>query len=250
MLHAPRPLGYHRRVPNKDSEWKVLPSDPIEKLEDNLWRVEGALESGPIRRVMTVVRLDDGRLVIHNGIALPEEGMAELEAWGKPAFLIVPNGYHRMDAARYKARYPEVKVLCPTAARKRVEKLVKVDGDYDDFAQQPDVRLEHLKGTGDGEGVMIVRSPGGVTLVLNDVLFNMPHRSGLSGFMLKHVTASTGGPKISRLAKMFFVKDADALRAHLERLAEIPELTRIIVSHHEVITDDCKRALDQAAATL
>jgi hypothetical protein len=237
-------------VADGNSSWNVLPSGPIERLEENLWRVEGSLPSGPLKRVMTVVRLSDGRLVIHNGISLPEAGMAELEAWRKPSFLVVPNGYHRIDAAAYKSRYPELTVLCPTAARKRVQKVVPVDGDYESFAQQPELRMEHLRGTGDGEGVLIVRSEGGVSLVLNDIVFNMPHSSGVSGVMLRYVTASSGGPRISRVAKMFFIKDAEALRAHLERLAELPNLKRVIVSHHEVIDRDPKRALDQVAAVL
>ncbi len=243
-------LGYHRAVAQAPDTWQVLPSGPIERLEDNLWRVEGELERGPIRRVMTVARMDDGRLVIHNGIALPEPGMAELETFGTPAFLVVPNGYHRLDAARYKARYPDLTVLCPVGSRKRVAKLVAVDGDYDDFAQQPEVRLEHLEGTGDGEGTMIVRSASGATIVLNDIVFNMPHRSGLGGLALRYLTASTGGPKISRIARMFFVKDAAALRGHLQRLAKTPDLKRLIVSHHETLETGAAQALEEVAASL
>ena len=35
--------------------WKVLPHHPIEKLEPNLWRVEGTVPKMPLRRVMTLV---------------------------------------------------------------------------------------------------------------------------------------------------------------------------------------------------
>src|SRR5690606_38404698 len=78
---------------------------PLERLEDNLWRVEGALPNMALRRVMTVVRMADGRLVIHSAIALPDELMAQIEAWGRPSYLLVPNAYHRLDAPAYKARY-------------------------------------------------------------------------------------------------------------------------------------------------
>src|SRR5690606_38404699 len=77
---------------------------PLERLEDNLWRVEGALPNMALRRVMTVVRMADGRLVIHSAIALPDELMAQIEAWGRPSYLLVPNAYHRLDAPAYKAR--------------------------------------------------------------------------------------------------------------------------------------------------
>lgn len=35
---------------------------------------------------MTLIRLEDGRLVIHNGIALEEEEMRRIEEWGQTAF--------------------------------------------------------------------------------------------------------------------------------------------------------------------
>ena len=34
--------------------------------------------------------------------------------------LVVPGGFHRLDAKIYKARYPQVKVLCPAGARQKV----------------------------------------------------------------------------------------------------------------------------------
>ena len=73
---------------------------------------------------MTVVRLADGKLVIHNGIALEPAAMAELEAWGTPAYLIVPSPGHRLDAPAYKKRYPSLRVLTPKNARKKVEEVV------------------------------------------------------------------------------------------------------------------------------
>ena len=80
----------------------------IEKLSETLWRVQGPVPGSPLSRVMTVVRLNDGRLIIHNGIAMNPESMAELETWGQPTFLIVPGAYHRMDALVYSARYPNL----------------------------------------------------------------------------------------------------------------------------------------------
>jgi hypothetical protein len=46
------------------------------------------------------------------------------------------------------------------------------------------------------------------------------------------------------------IKDAAALRAHLLRLAETPGLRRVIVAHHEVITEAPAETLRQVAQTL
>src|SRR5882757_9525585 len=77
-------------------DWRVLPHGPIQSLAENLWRIEGELPHFSLRRVMTVVRLGDGRLVIHSAIALEEPAMQRLEAWGTPAFLLFPHARHRL----------------------------------------------------------------------------------------------------------------------------------------------------------
>ena len=97
---------------------------------------------------------------------------------------------------------------------------------------------------------MLVRSPDGLTLVLNDAVFNMPHVPGFTGWILRNLTRSTGGPRVSRVSKLFMVKDRAAFRAHLLRLADTPALRRVIVSHHQMVVDDPAGALRAAASTL
>jgi hypothetical protein len=230
--------------------WKVLPHQPVEKLEENLWRVQGRLENMPLLRVMTLARMSDGRLVVHNAMALGEAEMKQIEAWGEPSFLIVPNAYHRLDVPAFKRRYPGIKVYCPRGARKKVEEVVAVDGTYDAFPDDEAVRFEHLDGTREGEGAMIVRSGDATTVVFNDAVFNMPHGEGVSGFFFRHVTQSTGGPRVSRLVRLFVVKERAAFAAHLARLADTPGLRRIIVSHHRTIDERPAETLREVAATL
>ena len=116
-------------------DWQVLPHGDLVPLAENLWRVEGELPKMELRRCMTVARTSGGELALHSAIAMDEAHMAELEALGTPTFLIVPNGWHCLDAARYKARYPDLKVICPKQARKLVERKVQsVSGTYEDFA--------------------------------------------------------------------------------------------------------------------
>jgi hypothetical protein len=231
--------------------WRVLPHGRIRSVTENLWTVDGEIEGGPpIRRVMTVARRRDGRVVIYNGIALDEAGMHELEALGEPVGLVVPSGFHRIDAARFAKRYPSMKVYCPRGGRARVQRVVRVDGTIDEIPSDPDVSLEHAGGTGDQEAVMIVRSPGGTTLVLNDLVFNMPHQGGFGGFVLKHVTKSSGGPRVSRIARVFLIKDASGVRRDLERWANLPDLKRVIVSHHEMIDERPADVLTSLAATI
>lgn len=88
----------------------------------------------------------------------------------------------------------------------------------------------------------------GTTLVFNDAIFNLPHQKGVQGFILRYVTQSTGGPRVTRVGR-FLVKDAAAFRAHLGRLADTPGLARVIMSHGRMVTDDPAGMIHATAAT-
>lgn len=233
------------------TEWTVLPHGALEQLSDNLWWVLGSLPGMSLKRNMTVVRLTDGRLILHNAIALDEAGMKQLEQLGTPAFMVVPNGGHRLDAPAFKKRYPALRVLAPKGSRAKVEEVVPVDLEYEDFPADDTVRFETLHGVSEGEGVMIVRSADGITLVLNDAVFNMDRKRDPLGFFFTTILGSAPGPRVSRLAKLLFIKDKRALRDDLERLAETTGLQRVIVAHEKVATGpEAARVLRVAATYL
>jgi hypothetical protein len=233
-------------------EWKVLSHGPIEKLTECLWRVEGALPGMSLRRVMTIAKREDGRLVINSAIALGESEMKEIEAFGTPSFLLVPNPQHRLDAPAYKKRYPGMQVLVPRGARAKIELVVYVDGTFEDFPPDARVELHRLPGVADLEGLMLVRSSDGVTVVLNDAVFNMDPKKDLLGYVITTLLGSAPGPRVSRLAKLAFIKDKPALKAELERLASLPDLSRLIVAHEKVANGKAaaSEALRQAATYL
>jgi hypothetical protein len=236
-------------MPKPFETWTVCPHGAIEKVSENLWRVAGPFPGAPFPRTMIVVRLADGRLVIHNAIALDEGEMKELESWGTPAFLIVPNGGHRMDAKIFKARYPGLRVVAPAGAKKKVEEVVPVDATEVDFGD-PNVSYEIVAGTADREGLLVVRSKAGTTLVFNDALMNMQKLPGFSGFLMGLVGFTGPKPKVSGPARMALVKDKKALRADLEKRATTPDLVRIEVGHGDPIISDPATALRDAAAAL
>lgn len=230
-------------------EWRVRAHGPLLTLADNLLWVQGAVPGMSLKRTMVVVRLSDGQLVIHNGIALAAEQMAELERFGTPAFLIVPNGAHRLDAPAYKQRYPSLRVLTPRGSRKRVEEMVRVDGVYEDFPHSDTLRLETLNGVREAEGALIAKSSDGVSLILNDCMFNMDRKRDPLGFLFTTLMGSAPGPRVSRLAKLVFVEDKKALRADFERYAELPNLVRVIVAHEKIASGGEARAALLRAAT-
>lgn len=227
-------------------EWTVLPHKPIEKLEENLWRVEGRL--GPIQREMVVARLGDGRLVIWNAIALDEPEMKELEAWGTPAFLIVPNGAHRNDAKIWKQRYPSLLVVCPPGAKQKVEQVVPVDKTEIDFGD-PSVRFLAPGCAARRDGVLEVRSKRGVTVVFNDLLSNTPHLPGVGGLMLRTLGFTGPAPKTPLLSRMMLVEDRDGLRKMFGDYAGKSDVVRVLVSHGRAIDGNVADAFKSLSAS-
>ena len=236
----------------RDRDWRIHPHGAIRTLEDNLWTVSGHIPGlpMPLRRTMTVVRLGDGRLVVHSAIALAHTSLAQLESWGEPAFIVVPSGYHRIDAPAYKKRYPKALVVCPPKSRKRVEERVAVDGGYELLPDDPALEAVHLDGT--CEGVLIAKSGAEherATLVFNDVFFNQAPLPGLAG-KIYGLLGSTGGPKVPPVARWLLVQDRAALRSHLELLARRPGLVRLIPGHGEPIDVWPSKVLSKVAAAL
>jgi hypothetical protein len=231
--------------------WNVLEHGPIEQLSENLWRVQGVIPKMSLKRVMTIAKMQDSRLVLHSPIALNESEMQRLELTGAPGFILVPSGYHRMDVPAFKTRFPLAAVLTPRGSRSKVEEVLDVDGDYESFPNDGAVRLSTLPGVSEREGVMLVESNDGVTVILNDVVMNMDRKKDVLGFLFTTLLGSAPGPRVSRLTKLVLVRDKAALRGELERLASLPRLVRLIVSHEKVAHgSEAAQALRTAATYL
>jgi hypothetical protein len=233
------------------TEWKVLPHGRLTKIEDNILTVEGTIQMplGEFPRRMTVVRLRDGRLVIFNAIALDEDQMRVLEEFGKPAFLIVPNGHHRLDARVWKERYRDIRVLAPSGARAKVEETVAVDSTQAEF-DDPSVRFVTVPGTGDNEAALEVAGSSGSTLILNDMVGNVRKTSGVGGWLLRLMGFAGDEPHIPLPVKFVMLKDKGAFAAQLRRWAELPSLKRVVVSHGTTIEQNASGALRKLAASL
>lgn len=229
--------------------WTVLRHDPIVELEANLWCVEADLPVSAVRRRMSVVRRSDGGLLFHNAVPLSEEAMRRIEAFGRPALLVVPNGLHRLDIHAFAARYPSLRVHCPAQAHRRVSARVPVDGHWSDLPPDPDVRAEPLEGSRFGEAALVVRSGARASLLFGDTVMNLPHLPGLEGRLLR-LLGSTGKPRVTPVARLLAVSDRRRLAAHLARLADLPGLCRLVVSHGRNVEQDAAGVLRAVARDL
>lgn len=232
-------------------QWTVLPHGKLVQVDDNILTVVGEIQMPlmELPRRMTVVRLADSRLVVYSAIALDEDEMAALEVFGCPAYLIVPSDKHRLDAKIWKDRYPEMQVVAPEGARAKVQETVPVDTVAPLF-DDPNVQFLAVPGTRDREAALVVRTPRGTTLVLNDVVGNIRDAHGFGGWLL-HLAGFAGKQaQVPKVVKMAVIEDTNALRTQLLQWAEIDSLRCILVSHGSPIEENPAQVLRELASSL
>ena len=233
-------------------EWTVYPHGPVERIDEGILSVEGEIHMplGRFPRRMTVARLSDWGTVVFSPICLNERAMRDIEALGPPAFMVVPNGFHRLDARPWKKCYPDIKVVCPPGARTRVEQAVPVDAVSDVFGDEA-VSFVVVDGVREAESALILRRKAGTTLVINDLISNIRHPKGIGanimarlfGFGVRH-------PQMAREVRWFLVKEKPALARQLRDWAQIEDLRRIIVSHGDILEEAPEDTLRAVALTL
>jgi len=231
--------------------WKVLPHGQLTAVDSNVWTVTGVIRMpvGEFERRMTVARLRDGGLVVYSAIALDEPQMAQLDGLGRMAWLVVPGDDHRLDAKPWLQRYPTMHVAAPAGAREKALEVVPVESTAPDFGD-PDVRWITVPGTREHEAALTVRGAHGTTLVVNDLIANLRHEHGFSGWMLRLMGFAGDEPNIPGVRRLAMIKDAGALAGQLLAWSEIADLHCILVSHGEPIVDNPRGELRRLAESL
>lgn len=226
---------------------------PIEALAPNVWWVWSVMASPPMPRNMIIVRLASGGLLLHSPVCLAKDAMAELEALGPIEVVLIPSAGHRMDAKRFRARYPDATFVCPKNARDEVEQVVPMDGTCEDVLPEKGVRIHRPDGMKDGYELVyeIDLEDGGVGLMVNDVLGEPhPHQpGGLKGFLVGLIGSPGGKLGQARVVRFLFQKDRAAFRGFVERLAAIDDLRLLTMSHSAPIRDPAE-ALREAAGRM
>lgn len=235
----------------KTATYKLYPHGDLESPIDGVWIVTGR-SPFPLYRRMTVWKLPDGSLLAHSVIAMDDARMAALDALGRVAIVLVPNGGHRLDAGFYKNRYPDARVVAPEASRAKVEAVIPVDAVAEDELPKHGITVHPLPGWKHGElGYELALPGGGRALVLCDVLTNANPVPGFGGWVTSNITTAVRGPLgVARIMKLAMLKDRAAAREGLARLADIPDLRLVSTAHGRPVLADCAGALRAGAASL
>jgi hypothetical protein len=227
--------------------WIVTKHGPIEKLEDNLWVVEGDVPGLPFRRRMSIIKRADGTLLFFNAIPLEPPALEEVKAWGKPSILVVPHDQHMIDARPFSEKLA-VGVYGPKECEAKVRARAELTGTLEAVPSDPSITIEPVAGIKNGEPALIVKSGGGRTsLIVSDVIMNSTKES--MGFFPR-MMGFAGPLKIVPVFRMMFLKDKKALKSQIERWAALSGLVRVIPSHGDVASGSVSEGLRGTAATI
>ena len=106
-----------------------------------------------------------------------------------------------------------------------------------------------MQGTNEHEGALHVESKSGITIVMNELVFNVPNRPGFGGWLFKVMGMTGDEPHVPGVIKMREVKDTVALSDQLTAWSH-EDVKRIIVSHGQVIDSEPQNVLSRVAQEL
>lgn len=227
--------------------WTVLPHGNLTRVSERIVTVVGELKMPLLElpRRMTVVRSTTGDLVIFSAIALNEPDMTELEALGRPAFLVVPSERHRLDAPGYAQRYPRITVVAPRAGAEKIGDVVRVTTSTPDFGD-PTIRYVEIA----GDSALEVDGDDGLSIIVNDLIGDIHGESGVGGWLLRVMGFAGDDPHVPGPVKLTLGKHKSEVAQQFRRWAERADLRRIIVSHGDTIDADPRGVLRTLAASL
>ena len=90
----------------------------------------------------------------------------------------------------------------------------------------------------------------GTTLILNDLIFNLHNRPGVTGWLFKAIGMTGDDPHLPPVIRMRQVVDKEALRKQFVRWSQLPDLKRIVIAHGDIIADNPAPVLRRIADDL
>jgi hypothetical protein len=193
---------------------------------------------------MTVLRLDDGQLILHSPVPISPEIRKELDALGPVGFIVVPEAHGRF-VEQVSRSYPSAQLLAaPGAPRRR--RTLSFHGSLSDHAPAEwadQVESLALLGFRLHEVVLLHRSSR--TLLLTDLCFNIQRSSSTVARLFFRANGMWQHFGPSRIIRRVGVSDRTTFARSLERVL-VWDFERVIPGHGDVIEHGGPAALSAA----
>lgn len=216
-------------------------------VDGKLWTLDRPVWFSGIRQRVrtTVVRLEDGGLLLHSP-APPTDVLAEqLQALGPVRWLVVPNCWHHLGTPASAARFPEAKVAGPASALGRNKEL-RIDVNLDDakFTEQvPELEALPLRGVPFLDETVLYHRPT-ETLLAADLIVCAAARDHWTTRWAARAFGFYERARVPPDAKKK-IPDKEAAAQSLRGILERPA-QRLIVGHADIFEDGWRDRLAQA----
>jgi hypothetical protein len=219
----------------------------LQTLTENVWvaRQAWSLLGIQLGKTTTVVRLADGRLVVHSAGPDMVAVARDCAALGEVGWLVDATTMHDTFAAAAVQAWPGVPYLVPKGFPLKLAAGRPLSSPPAEWGEE--WRVLRLPGVPRLQEHVMLHRPSR-TLILADVVFNLPVATGWTRFMLRTLSGLREHPGTSRLWRGQ-VKDRAALRRALDEVLTW-DFERVVVGHGEPITTDARERLRRALAWL
>jgi Domain of unknown function (DUF4336) len=214
---------------------------------DRIWSLERPVwfSGARLRTRTTVVRLDDGSLLLHTP-APPTDALAqELRALGPVRWLVVPNRWHHLGAPAAAAHFPEATLVGPASALHR-NPLLRLDLHLDDgkFGELvPELELLPLAGVPFWDETVLYHRPT-QTLLGADIVCSAGRNDHFTWRFGARLTGCYERVRVPPDARKR-LQDKDAAARSLRAMLQLPA-ERLIIGHGDIIDAGCRDHLAHA----
>lgn len=182
---------------------------------------------------MTVVRLQDGGLLVHSPIALTPELQNEIDGLGPVRHIVAPSLFHHLYAGDWKSAYPDALLHAARGIAKRRKDLAidqELRGEpHPEWSQ--DLDTKHLEGAMFNETVFLHRPSR--SLIVADLIENFETSSHWPTRMYLKAAGVHGKPGLSAPLRMVFRDKKRARRGMDEILGW--DFDRLVLAHGNII---------------
>lgn len=183
-------------------------------------------------RRVCLVRLSDGRLVIHSTGLFQPEHRSKFEEIGKPALMLDATTMHDTFTREACRIFPDTTYLFPAEFSGRLPHADVRILDELDARTQSELQVLPVQGTRLFTEYAVFH-PASRTLILCDLLFNLVNASGYTRWVMRHLFGVKVWPAIDRPVRMA-VRDREAFVRSLSKILKW-DFDRIVVAHGSII---------------
>ncbi len=214
---------------------------------ENLWLLQYPLSmlGAPIGRIVTIIRLESGKLVIHSTALFKAEEVATIKELGEPGWLVDVTNIHDTYAKEGCAAFPGIPYLAPEglseAAGVSTQPLGAPPDEWSD-----EVEVLELTGKAEMAREYVVFHRPSRTVIVADLAFHVTEDASAGLRLYATVVLKGGGSHDTAMPapQRWAARDKEACERSLEQLMAW-NFTRVITGHGDVPVTD-KGALAEA----